>query len=533
VPLFAAAALAAVLGTTVSMLPSAVTAGAAVSHSLSATEPSLTFTVASTTAPARGFWRGSAQHIGAAIGVVTASTYSSSDCSGPPVGTASGTPAGTGSWSVTGAVPMGVQRFSARVAATPARRAIASACRVLTVSGTVIPGHPSPIVTLRSSASAATPFLSITPKSNPFPNNVLWSGSLTMAGGISPGGTVTVTDHPGSGCTAQSDWQTSLDFSSGSQPEHATILGYALPTAGSYSIVARYSGDANNTSSSSSCVAYSVSSQPTGDSLGLQLPSSSGSPNQQVTVSVNAGGLTGATKSLIELDLGAGACSSPALTTWTYAASYQRSVSYASTVTVPQAGSYGFSATLYPDADNSGMTSSCSGLDSTAGTNNSAGDYFPLSPFRVLDTRAGTGSPAARLGPGASIDVQVTGVDGSGVPSTGVAAVVLTVTADGASDSSFLTVWPQGTPQPLASSLNVAPGQTIANLVTVRVSPSGRVSIFNHAGSVSVIADVTGYYSDGTTGQGSRLSPASPYRILDTRSGQGTAAAAPLGGERR
>ncbi len=73
-----------------------------------------------------------------------------------------------------------------------------------------------------------------------------------------------------------------------------------------------------------------------------------------------------------------------------------------------------------------------------------AARYFPLPPSRVLDTRTGTGAPAAQLGAGASLDLTVVGA--GGVPASGVAAVVLNVTAtDATAPDSFLTVFPAGT----------------------------------------------------------------------------------------
>ena len=56
-----------------------------------------------------------------------------------------------------------------------------------------------------------------------------------------------------------------------------------------------------------------------------------------------------------------------------------------------------------------------------------AATYFPLTPSRLLDTRNGTGAPATRLGAGANIDLTVVGA--GGVPASGVAAVVLNITA--------------------------------------------------------------------------------------------------------
>ena len=49
-------------------------------------------------------------------------------------------------------------------------------------------------------------------------------------------------------------------------------------------------------------------------------------------------------------------------------------------------------------------------------------------------------------------------------------------------------------PQPTASNLNFVPGQTVANLVMVKVGTDGKVKIYNAAGQVHVIFDVVGYF---------------------------------------
>ena len=121
--------------------------------------------------------------------------------------------------------------------------------------------------------------------------------------------------------------------------------------------------------------------------------------------------------------------------------------------------------------------------------------YNPLTPTRVLDTGTGTGTPAAALGPGATLDVQFTGR--GGVPSSGVSAVVLNVTVTEPTAHSHLTAFPAGETRPLASNLNFVPGQTVPNVVVAKLGAGGKVSLFNAAGSVRVIADVAGWYSSG------------------------------------
>jgi cellulase (glycosyl hydrolase family 5)/fibronectin type III domain protein len=157
------------------------------------------------------------------------------------------------------------------------------------------------------------------------------------------------------------------------------------------------------------------------------------------------------------------------------------------------------------------------------------GQYHALAPARVLDTRSGLGAPAARVGPGGKLDVQITGK--GGVPGSGVAAVVLNATATDTTAGSYLTVWPAGVPQPVASNLNWTPGRTVANLVEVAVGVNGKVSLVNAAGSTNVVFDVAGYVATATATPGADglYTPVVPNRVLDTRDGTGGGPLAPVG----
>jgi hypothetical protein len=148
-----------------------------------------------------------------------------------------------------------------------------------------------------------------------------------------------------------------------------------------------------------------------------------------------------------------------------------------------------------------------------------SGRYTPLTPARILDTRDGTGGRSGPIGAGTSIDVQVTGR--GGVPSTGVSSVVVNVTVTQPSAAGFLTLYPAGSALPLASSLDFTPGQTVPNLVVVKLGTGGRVATFNSAGGTHVIFDVAGWYSDSPAGDSGRYRPLVPARILDTRDGTG------------
>ncbi|MDQ3895654.1 MAG: N-acetylmuramoyl-L-alanine amidase [Actinomycetota bacterium] len=154
--------------------------------------------------------------------------------------------------------------------------------------------------------------------------------------------------------------------------------------------------------------------------------------------------------------------------------------------------------------------------------------YHPLSPARLLDTRNGTGVAAGRIAPEGTINLNVT--DAGGVPASGVTAVALNMTVTNASGpASYLTVWPKGESRPFASNLNFSAGVSVPNLVIASVGADGSVSIYNNRGTVDVVADVQGWYSN-VAGSGSSYVPVNPARVLDTRAGPGTAAPVGPGG---
>jgi hypothetical protein len=147
-----------------------------------------------------------------------------------------------------------------------------------------------------------------------------------------------------------------------------------------------------------------------------------------------------------------------------------------------------------------------------------AGRFHSLSPTRVLDSRDGTGSVQAPWGPGETRNLTVAGVGGVPADAT---AVTLNVTVTDTSAGSFLTVFPAGQGWPLASNLNWPAGDTRPNLVVAKIGAGGAVSIFNYAGSVDVVADVQGWFDDGSDPTADALVAVSPVRVLDSRDGTG------------
>lgn len=145
--------------------------------------------------------------------------------------------------------------------------------------------------------------------------------------------------------------------------------------------------------------------------------------------------------------------------------------------------------------------------------------YHAIAPSRVLDTRDGTGGHTGKLGQGQELVLDVTGV--GGVPATGVAAVVLNVTADRPTHRSHLRIWPDGPALPNVSSLNFDEDETIANAVIATVGENGNIRFYNNEGETHIVADVSGWFDLGLASTGARYHPVDPKRILDTREGEG------------
>ncbi|OLF07599.1 hypothetical protein BLA60_27185 [Actinophytocola xinjiangensis] len=97
-------------------------------------------------------------------------------------------------------------------------------------------------------------------------------------------------------------------------------------------------------------------------------------------------------------------------------------------------------------------------------------------------------------------------------------AVVLNLTGVSPTAATFLTMWPTGAARPVASNVNLAAGAVNPNLVTVALGDDHIVSLYNNAGTITVHADLAGFY---TPEYGAVFAPRSPVRVFDTRTGVG------------
>ncbi|RQX16493.1 hypothetical protein DDE19_14950 [Micromonospora ureilytica] len=104
-----------------------------------------------------------------------------------------------------------------------------------------------------------------------------------------------------------------------------------------------------------------------------------------------------------------------------------------------------------------------------------------------------------------------------GVPANGVSALLVDVTAISPTVNTFVTVYPDQTTRPAASSLNASTGEVISNSVVVKVGANGKIALHNQAGKVNLKLDVQGYFTTNTGGIGSGFVPMDHFVMADTR----------------
>jgi hypothetical protein len=120
--------------------------------------------------------------------------------------------------------------------------------------------------------------------------------------------------------------------------------------------------------------------------------------------------------------------------------------------------------------------------------------FVAVAPERVLETRPGatqTSYSGAKPVAGQTIEVRVTGFGATQIPDDA-GTVLLNVTATDSAANGFVTVFPCGSPRPVASNLNLT-GVSTPNLVAAGIGSGGRVCIYTSA-ETHLIADIAGYY---------------------------------------
>jgi YVTN family beta-propeller protein len=140
---------------------------------------------------------------------------------------------------------------------------------------------------------------------------------------------------------------------------------------------------------------------------------------------------------------------------------------------------------FYPHSDNTDLLLDVDGYFAAPGTGGLS--LYPAAPCRVLDTRSGHGAFQGVLSP----PVNVVGSVCS--PPSGAKAFVFNATVVPSSIMGYLTLWPDGSGQPVVSTLNAYDGAITSNMAIV---PSNNGSIDAYAaGLTQLILDISGYFA--------------------------------------
>jgi hypothetical protein len=143
------------------------------------------------------------------------------------------------------------------------------------------------------------------------------------------------------------------------------------------------------------------------------------------------------------------------------------------------------------------------------------GDFTPVAPYRLFDTRSDALSPSGKAAP--LVEGQELAFDVSSQATTppGAIGALLNVTATNPAAAGYVRAYPCGT-QPTISTVNFDPGQTAANLAMVKLSADRRVCFASYV-PTDLVVDVAGWYSPPGQGGGFRYDTVDPVRVLDTR----------------
>lgn len=165
------------------------------------------------------------------------------------------------------------------------------------------------------------------------------------------------------------------------------------------------------------------------------------------------------------------------------------------------------------------------------------GEYHPLTPARIFDTRGAginaTPGPIVTTSTGGLVDVQVLGQGGIPAEAANVLAVAISITVTEPTQVGYLTAYPSGASAGVSSVVNYNKGQNVPNMSVQTVGANGKLTIkvvTPVSGTAHVLIDVFGWFSTSAYGtNGARLIPVGPARIMDTRDAAFYPSAQPLG----
>jgi hypothetical protein len=142
--------------------------------------------------------------------------------------------------------------------------------------------------------------------------------------------------------------------------------------------------------------------------------------------------------------------------------------------------------------------------------------FYPLTPCRVLDTRAGPGHLGGPYLHGTRERDFPVLESGCGVPASALAySINFTVVPWQSKPLGYLSVWAAGDNQPLVSTLNNPTATVVANAAIVPAGVGGAIAVYPDQ-NTDLVGDIDGYFAAPGEG-GLSLYPAAPCRVIDTR----------------
>ena len=135
----------------------------------------------------------------------------------------------------------------------------------------------------------------------------------------------------------------------------------------------------------------------------------------------------------------------------------------------------------------------------------------PAAPLNVCSGAAGGVT---------SVTIPVAGA--GGIPSQGVAAALVSITASGASTGGYVNVWAAGSAPPQTSVVNYAAGGTASSAAIVALGANGAIEVHASSGRPNIAITVEGYVTDASNpaAAGGVLDvPFAAQRICDSREG--------------
>ncbi|MCC6390308.1 MAG: hypothetical protein IT167_06880 [Bryobacterales bacterium] len=156
---------------------------------------------------------------------------------------------------------------------------------------------------------------------------------------------------------------------------------------------------------------------------------------------------------------------------------------------------------------------------------------MPVTPCRVVDTRAGQGT-SGQFGPPSMAANEVRSFpipDGRCAIPQRARGYSLNVTVVPRGPLGYLTLWPAGNPQPLVSTLNSFHGGVVANAAILPSAANGAISAYV-TNSTDLIIDINGYFVADYSPQTLSFYSLFPCRVVDTRGPAGVFGAPGLPG---